>query len=163
MCPNYRQLKKMTIKDKFHIRIIDELLYKLNVEKLFTKMDLHLGYHQIRMRCEDIPKTTFRTHEGHHEFLVMLFGITNAPSTFQNLMNSIFNPFLIKFVLVFFGDILIYNKSSEEHVKHVDRELQLLEEQKIYANPSKFSFGVQEVEYLSHIVSHEGVEVDPKK
>ena len=115
------------------------------------------------MRHEDIPKTNFRTHEGHYDFLVMPFGLTNTPSTFQSLMNSIFKPFLIKFVLVFFDDTLIYNKSWEEYVQHVDKVLQLLEEQQIYAKLSKCAFGVQEVEYWGQIVSHEGVKVDPNK
>ena len=109
------------------------------------------------MKTEDILKTTFRTHEVHYEFLVMPFGLTNAPSTFQGLINSTLKPFLRKSVLVFFSDILIYNKSWKDHVQHVGRVLKLLEEKQLYEKPSKCFSGVHEVEYLGHIISHEDV------
>ena len=111
------------------------------------------------MKDEDIRKTTFRTHEGHYEFFVMPFSLTNSPSTFQGLMNSIFKPFLRKFVLVFFDGILIYRKSWEEHLQHVDRALLLLNEKELYAKPSKFFFWIKKGEYLGHIVSHESFKI----
>lgn len=158
-CVDYRALNTQTINDKFPILVVDEL----EGVRFFTKLDLYIGYHQVCMHPDDIKKTSFRTHHGHFEFLVMSFGLTNAPTTFQALMNGILNPFLRRFVLVFFDDILIYSSSWFEHFNMSGQCCNSYANINFFFKRAKCSFGQEQVHYLGHIISGRGVAVDPAK
>ncbi|GJU25885.1 putative reverse transcriptase domain-containing protein [Tanacetum coccineum] len=163
MCIDYRELNKLTIKNRYPLPRIDDLFDQLQGACCFSKIDLRSGYHQLRVREEDIPKTTFRTRYGHFEFIVMPFGLTNAPTIFMDLMNRVCKPYLDKFVIVFIDDILIYSKSEEEHEVHLKTILDLLKKEKLYAKFSKCEFWLQEVQFLGHVVNRDGIHVDPSK
>ncbi|GJV85794.1 putative reverse transcriptase domain-containing protein [Tanacetum coccineum] len=159
----YRELNKLTIKNRYPLPRIDDLFDQLQGACCFSKIDLRSGYHQLRVREEDIPKTAFRTRYGHFEFTVMPFGLTNAPAIFMDLMNRVCKPYLDKFVIVFIDDILIYSKSEEEHEVHLKTILDLLQKEKLYAKFSKCEFWLQEVQFLGHVVNRDGIHVDPSK
>ncbi|GKB26615.1 putative reverse transcriptase domain-containing protein [Tanacetum coccineum] len=163
MCIDYRELNKLTVKNRYPLPRIDDLFDQLQGSSVYSKIDLRSGYHQLRVRDEDIPKTAFRTRYGHYEFQVMPFGLTNAPAVFMDLMNRVCKPYLDKFVIVFIDDILIYSKSKEEHAEHLKLILELLKKEELYAKFSKCDFWLSKVQFLGHVIDSEGIHVDPAK
>ncbi|GJS76060.1 putative reverse transcriptase domain-containing protein [Tanacetum coccineum] len=163
MCIDYRELNKLTIKNRYPFSRIDNLFDQLQGARYFSKIDLRSGYHQLRVHEDDIPKTAFRTRYGHFEFTVMPFGLTNAPAVFMDLMNRVCKPYLDKFVIVFIDDILVYSKTKDEHEVHLRLVLELLKKEELYAKFSKCEFWLQEVKFLGHVVNQNGIHVDPSK
>ncbi|GJU50087.1 putative reverse transcriptase domain-containing protein [Tanacetum coccineum] len=163
MCIDYRELNKLTVKNRYPLPRIDDLFDQLQGSSIYSKIDLRSGYHQLRVREQDIPKTAFRTRYGHYEFQVMPFGLTNAPAVFMDLMNRVCKPYLDKFVIVFIDDILIYSKDEREHEEHLKEILELLKKEKLYAKFSKCEFWIPKVQFLGHVIDSRGIHVDPAK
>ena len=163
MCVDYRELNKQTVKNRYPLPRQDELLDQLHGARCFSKIDLQSGYHQVRVADQANSKTAFGTRFGHFEFLVLPFGLTNAPATFMAFMHEVLQPYLDKFVVVSLDDILIYSKNEAEHLQHLALVLQKLREHHLYAKLSKCAFNLQEVEFLGHVVSSEGIKMDAGK
>lgn len=163
LCIDYMQLNKVIVKNHYPLLMIDDLFDQIKGAKVFSKIDLKSGYHQLRIVEEDIHKTTFRTRYGHYEFTVMPFKLTNAPSVLISLMNGVFQTYLDHFVLMFLDEILIYSRSMEEHEEHLKLVLQCLRENQLFANLEKHKFNKSEVKYLGHVIFGEGIAMDPSK
>jgi hypothetical protein len=163
MCVDYRSLNDVTIKNKYPLPRIEDLFDQMRGARVFSKIDLRSGYHQMKIRSYDIPKTAFSTRYGLYEFTVMSFGLTNAPAYFMNLMNKVFMEYLEKFVVVFIDDILIHSKNDSDHEEHLRVVLQKLRDNQLYAKYSKCEYWLDEVPFLEHIISNGGISVDPAK
>nr|GEV35146.1 putative reverse transcriptase domain-containing protein [Tanacetum cinerariifolium] len=163
MCIDYRELNKLTVKNRYPLPWIDDLFDQLQGSSIYSKIDLRSGYHQLRVREQDIPKTAFQTRYGQYEFQVMSFGLTNAPAVFMDLMNRVCKPYLDKFVIIFIDDILIYSKDEKEHKEHLKAILELLKEEKLYAKFLKCEFWISKVQFLGHVIDSRGIHVDPSK
>ncbi|GJZ69036.1 putative reverse transcriptase domain-containing protein [Tanacetum coccineum] len=163
MCIDYRELNKLTIKNRYLLPRIDDLFDQLPGSSVYSKIDLRSRYHQLRIKEEDIPITAFRTRYDHFEFQVMPFGLANAPAVFMDLMNRVCKPYLDKFVIVFIDDILVYSKDEKEHGKHLKTILELMKKERLYAKFLKCDFWLDSVQFLGHMIDRIGVHVDPAK
>ncbi|GJS78008.1 putative reverse transcriptase domain-containing protein [Tanacetum coccineum] len=163
MCIDYRVLNKLIVKNLYLLPKIDDLFDQLQGSSVYLKIDMRSGYHQLRVREDDIPKTAFRTRYGHYEVQVMPFGLTNAPAVFMDLINRVCKPYLDKFFIVFIDDILIYSKSKQEHEEHLKLILELLKKEELYTNFSKCEFWIPKVQFLGHVIDSKGIHVDPVK
>nr|GEZ54384.1 putative reverse transcriptase domain-containing protein [Tanacetum cinerariifolium] len=157
MCIDYQELNRLTVKNHYPLPRIDDLFDQLQRTSVYSKIDLRSGYHQLRVRGEDILKSAFRTRYGHYEFQVMPFGLTNAPAVFMDLMNRVCKPYLEKFVIVFIDDILIYSKDEKEHEEHLKAILELLKKKELYAKFSKCKIWIPKVQFLGHVIDSQGL------
>ena len=163
LCIDYRQLNKLTVKNKYLLPRINDLFDQLKGASIFSKIDLRSGYHQLRIKDVDVHKTAFRKQYGHYKFLVMPFGLTNAPAAFIDLMNRVFRSYVDQFAIVFIDDILVYSEDREDHDTYLRVVLGTLRKEQLYAKLNKCEFWLNEVSFLGHIALKEGIRVDPKK